>query len=403
MKKFRKLVLFLFLLPLVSCGDCSLNIFMDDDSEDSEPVMEEPSWHGILTLDSFEDSSSPSTPIIINEKITGIAYYRSTDNDLCFLRSDSWGTEWGTPIAVDTEGTTGYRPSMASEGDNIYISYYQLDDGDLKFARSRDTGISWLSSDIKTITSEGMVGSHSSICIAGEWLCVAYSDYVDNDYYKCNLKFIRSSDRGDSWPAENITTIDSSPGTGVFLSIKSMDSKIYAFYYDTVYYKIKFARSDDYGATWPAENISAPLNDGLFHGKMSFAVTSTVLYLAYRDETNSDLRFARSDDCGATWPVEKLRQVDSDGDVGTVMSIAVNGSCVYIAYYDFTNKDLKFARSDDGGDTWPSENIHIVDSEGDVGYSPSIQASGTSVYISYQDQTNNAIKFAKSIDNGDSW
>jgi hypothetical protein len=74
--------------------------------------------------------------------------------------------------------------------------------------------------------------------------------------------------------------------------------------------------------------------------------------MSYYEGTNEDLKFAKSTDGGATWPAGNIKAVDSTGFVGAFTSIAVSGSNVYISYWDGTNSDLKFAKSIDGGATW---------------------------------------------------
>lgn len=64
------------------------------------------------------------------------------------------------------------------------------------------------------------------------------------------------------------------------------------------------------------------------------------LHVAYYDETNRDLKYARKDP-GAAWSRKVL---DLTGDVGSHPSIAVDDSgAVHIAYRDETNKRLKIA------------------------------------------------------------
>ena len=60
----------------------------------------------------------------------------------------------------------------------------------------------------------------------------------------------------------------------------------------------------------------------------------------------------------------------------------------YIAYYDYTNGDLKVAHHD--GSAW---SIFTVDSSGDVGQQSDIAVdSNDVVYISYYDSTNAIVK-----------
>ncbi|HEX6791945.1 MAG TPA: T9SS type A sorting domain-containing protein, partial [Candidatus Krumholzibacteria bacterium] len=76
-----------------------------------------------------------------------------------------------------------------------------------------------------------------------------------------------------------------------------------------------------------------------------------------------------------------ITPVDTDGDVGRDPSLAIDGAGrLNVSYYDATNKDLRFARSNDGGAAWD----HVtVDSNGDVGKYSSLAVDGGNVHISY--------------------
>jgi len=76
------------------------------------------------------------------------------------------------------------------------------------------------------------------------------------------------------------------------------------------------------------------------------------IFVSYYDDDNRDLKFAKSTDGGAAWLMENIRTVDSSGYVGKYTSLCAAGDCVFIAYYDETNGSLKFAKSIDGGNTW---------------------------------------------------
>jgi len=97
--------------------------------------------------------------------------------------------------------------------------------------------------------------------------------------------------------------------------------------------------------------------------------------------------------------------IDSTNNVGSYTSIAVDGSNVYISYLDITNINLKFAKSEDGGASWLTSPAidPVVDETNNVGEYTSIAVDGSNVYISYRDFTNGNLKFAKSTDGGATW
>ena len=69
----------------------------------------------------------------------------------------------------------------------------------------------------------------------------------------------------------------------------------------------------------------------------------------------------------------RIEVVDSDGDVGWFPSLALDSNGYpAISYLDWTNENLKFARWN--GSSW---DIEVVDSDGDVGWSPSLALDST--------------------------
>lgn len=89
--------------------------------------------------------------------------------------------------------------------------------------------------------------------------------------------------------------------------------------------------------------------------------------ISYYDETNKDLRYAECAlDCtvSANWT---LVTVDSAGDVGQYTSMDVDGTTVGIAYYDETNKDLKYAECSTDCTVASNWVAVAVDASGDTG------------------------------------
>lgn len=193
--------------------------------------------------------------------------------------------------------------------------------------------------------------------------------------------------------------VDSSGDVGRNSSIAVDGSNIYISFYDYSNGNIKFARSTNGGATWTDIQDIDYVGFSTLYVFTAVAVNGPNVYIAYYDYTSHDLKFARSTDGGVTWPT--IQTIESSGMVGRYISIAVDGSNIYLSYYLYTALELRFAMSTDGGDNWPI--IQTVDTTNNVGLYTSIAVNGSNVYISYYDNTSNYLKFARSTDGGSTW
>ena len=92
----------------------------------------------------------------------------------------------------------------------------------------------------------------------------------------------------------------------------------------------------------------------------------------------------------ADWESET---VDAVGNVGQYPSIAVSAAGdVFIAYYDQTEGDLKYAFRNET--QWT---VQIVDADGDVGAHTAIALDGyPAPHVIYRDNTNDYVKYAYS-------
>ena len=202
--------------------------------------------------------------------------------------------------------------------------------------------------------------------------------------------------------ANGITTIDTNNNVGQYASLTlGPDNNIYTSYYDATSSYLRFAKSTDGGTTWSKRLVDSSAAVGQFS---SIAADGTSVYIAYYDASTTRLKIAKSSDCGSTWGTPK--EIENTADVGQYTAIAAIGDTVYVAYYDATNLKLKFAKSTDAGITWPGASIVTVDDGGgvtNVGQYTSMAVDGSDVYISYYDVTNTNLKVAKSIDGGATW
>lgn len=302
---------------------------------------------------------------------------------------------WHGKQSIETEGDVGSYISLHSNGPNLNVSFYDSTNSDLKFTYSEDEGATWPADYIKTVDSAGDVGQFVDM----DGACIAYYDNTNRDlkFAKCEVNF------SGNWTWA-VRTVDSAGDIGQSPSISTYGSYVYISYYDAtagvLNGDLKFARSDDGGATWPAGNIQTVDSTGAVGVATSLAVDGEGrVFIAYFDYTHGDLKFASSP--GSEWPIDigTIKTIDSAGFVGGGPDLAVDISddSLYVTYYDSTNGNLKLAKSTDHGATWTSG---TVDSAGDVGVSPSIAVFNGTVYICYRDVTNASLKMARSTDGG---
>jgi hypothetical protein len=105
-----------------------------------------------------------------------------------------------------------------------------------------------------------------------------------------------------------------------------------------------------------------------------------------------------------------VRVIDPDPDVASnddpTGDIAVSGTNVYASYCSYADKDLRFAKSADGGDTWPTAGIVAVDAAGNVGDKSRLFVSGDTIRILYYENyggPGQVRKCAQSTDGGATW
>jgi hypothetical protein len=129
-------------------------------------------------------------------------------------------------------------------------------------------------------------------------------------------------------------------------------------------------------------------------GSIANAYQNPIKALVYVDD-GAEERNDGTMESRASWSIET---VDSSGVVGGYTSIVLDSNNrPHISYFDDTNGDLKYAKWT--GSSW---SIETVDSSGDVGYDTSIALdSNNRPHISYFDWINDDLKYAKWT--GSSW
>jgi hypothetical protein len=178
---------------------------------------------------------------------------------------------------------------------------------------------------------------------------------------------------------------------------------------------IYFAKSTDGGANWSDPNIRVNTDqDTALQFSPTIAVDSEgTLYTAWEDTRDGDrnIYFAKSEDGGNSWSDPNIRVNIDEGDFNEEgVSIAVDSSGIIYAVWDDNRNgdyDIYFAKSTDEGMTWSDPNIKVnTDSEGTTQGRPTIAVDATgTIYVAWTDQRNGDqdIYFAYSTDEGSSW
>lgn len=109
-------------------------------------------------------------------------------------------------------------------------------------------------------------------------------------------------------------------------------------------------QSADYGASW-----SAPVNTGIARNLVlyrSVAAVGSTLHMLTSTSDNANLMYSRSDDGGATWPVEHSLSGDVETRRAHRASITVAGNYVHVAnsrQFNAPDRTVTYWRSTNGG------------------------------------------------------
>lgn len=108
---------------------------------------------------------------------------------------------WSEEFRLSAETTTGRRvstPSIAADGDNVYIVYRR---GEIQFIKSTDRGKSW--SDPSPVNPGSVANGAPAIARAGSRLIVVWPAVISigNGMYAFQLFFSTSTDEGANWSA----------------------------------------------------------------------------------------------------------------------------------------------------------------------------------------------------------
>ncbi len=363
-------------------------------------------FHGITTLDSVYDVGQHSS-ITVDDGRIFIGYYDASNRKLKIQRSLNDGIDW-TALAVTNTSDMGQGVSIAIDGDKVFVSTSFYGNSPIVLVKSDDNGDAWNASEIvldgTTLSNAGSDEYFTSIALDGQYV---YVTYLDDSNLK--MRVCKSTYDAVTW---SYSEIDSPPGigdeTGYYSSLAVENNTLYISHSGYMTGHLFFTRMSN-AMDDPVSITVDEISDDDYKGRgytslaLAKAGSNTHVYLAYYDQFNGnqDLKFANSINNGASF---SNKTIDSSSeDVGRYPSIATSGGRIYISYYDQDKGLLKFAVSEDQGTTWQTKIVDEDSSPDDIGQFSSLAADGDKVYISYYDASNGNLKFAKSLDGGNTW
>lgn len=352
-------------------------------------------WGTPISIDVTVDVGKYTSLQIVNGN-PAVSYYDETNKDLKYIRAtDASGSVWGTPISIDVTGFVGEYTSLQIVNGNPTVSYYDATNKDLKFVSATDaSGSSW--GTPFSVDGTADVGKHASLQIVNGMPAVSYFDETNKD-----LKYVHATDvSGSTW--DSPIAFDVAGPSGESTSLQFVNGMPAVSYFDHTNGDLKYIRANDAsGSTWGTP-VSVDVT-GFVGYSSSLQIVDGMPAISYCDGTNADLKYVRAVDIsGSSWgtPIS----IDVTGIVGQNTSLQIVNGMPAIAYYDQTNGNLKYIRALDAtGNTWGTP--VAVDVAGDLGkYTNSLQIVNGLPAIAYFDYTNGDLKYIRAIDaSGSAW
>jgi hypothetical protein len=347
-----------------------------------------------------------------------VLYFDLDAQRIRIIKSADGGANWGSPFNVDnTNGIYSTSNNLVVDGSDIYVTYQRSDT--VYFRQVTDTGSSFSLSNLATIStlSGYPYGYENSIACDSSNVYVLYTAGAGPAYS------FAAKGASMSFSAPVFIDSDLTQYSGNRKRISTyIDSggELNACYFDDVNDQLKianFACNDTLPMTVSPINVSGSYITAAGYPSC-YVWSGSLRFVAYYNTSAQNLscyeRFTYRYYPLMLGYVTKTEVIDSSsGNVGKFCKLAYNSSNydLYIAYYDTTNKLLKFAR----GEKSPHDNVSSVppyytfttatiDSVGGTNFDCSLAADGITVYIVYYDSSGEgALRIAKSRDGGKSW
>ncbi len=287
---------------------------------------------------------------------------------------------------VPDAGGVGKYTSIAIDGmGRVHVSYYDEQNRDLKYA-FWDTINPWAVETVDYYTDQGKVGLWTSIATDNQNR--PHISYMSEKYD--DLKYAYK--KGTSWEK---TTVDGDHNVGTYTSLVlggNPTRYAYITYFDFSTSRLRIAIHDFTNPLdeWTVSNLGEESGVGLYSS--IFLDQNGYLHVAFYDFADGDLKYARATASGGSWSIQTAV---SAGNAGLYPSIiAFDKDRPGITFFNASAGRVQYAYKESG--SWKVKNVSEFAS--DVGLSTSLAISSLDVpHISYMDDMLDYLKYTRPV------
>ena len=320
--------------------------------------------------------------------------------EILFRASQSFGT----PINLSNNTGSSFNPQIATSGNNVYVTWADGTPGnfDIFFAVSNNNGVSF--DTPINLSNNTSPSSTPQIAASGNNVYVTWADGITiGPSSNAEIFFRASTNNGTSFAP--FINLSNNSGNSQLPQIAAIGSNVYVTWEDRTpgNQEIFFRASTNNGTSFGLfQNLS---NNTALSRLPQIATSGNNVYVTWADGTpgNFDIFFAVSNNNGVSFgtPINLSNNTGSSFN----QQIAASGNNVYVTWDDNTPgaTDIFFAVSNNNGTSFGPP-INLSNNAGNSAF-PQIAASGSNVYVTWQDNTpgNRDILFAVSNNNGTSF
>ena len=310
----------------------------------------------------------------------------------------SVGYLFSTPVNISNTSDSSLDSHIASSGNNVYIVWHDVVGGNdvILFKKSTDNGATFGSTI--TLSNSADISQLPRIAASGTNVYIVWED---DSVGGGDIMFAKSTDSGSTFGAP--VNLSNNAGLSSIPQVTLSGTNVYVTWVDSTVNSngsILFSASINGGAFSAPQTLSSNLDTSV---QPRIAASGTNVYVVWEDDSlgTNDILYSRSTDSGSTFGAPVNLSNNAGGSLSP--EIVASGSSVYVVWNDFTinaSGGIMFVASTDSGSTFGS--IISLDNGSDASQLAQLAASGTNVYIVWEDDSvgGGDIMFAKSTDSG---